>query len=797
VSDLEFALHIGHGWYIDAAGRLHTEPVTAAATYELPGTVPFDAKSIKDVFNDIKGVLPDKGDAKAVAKWQELGIGPEAIGFLSTVGAAAGAAATVFGVVAFVFAVAKYVGLFSNDPDGLSLKLDAVAAENRAFHKGTAQEALFARIAGWQSHLVKGVNSVKRFADQAKAYPFDTVTLAARLQDMRAVEGEVAQAVLEATNPLNWQRTFDVNEYAGSWFWVAPWLQIRPEKQPPTQFMVWPQGSSRQDHRMMLPMALYAAQTYALLARGITPEHRTTGEFRDNLNSIADQLSALAANIRAQGVAQIVYAPSDFENVKADFFVGGDVNKFTAFTNFTVGAVDLANDTDAYLRTPPVDGAEWIDAQAGKRTIRRGEMEFYWHPSGLYHVNFDHTVGYDDTTAAAAEANAIGNRRYAEVLLRSGYFQLVHHAALLRHLATEPTTSETVAGAVEFSRAYAETKSVTATSSEIPFVGVLSTPARQVGQTWSGRVRSSTQPLGHQDKIGYRVVLRSLALGTFGHAVHDPDYSKAYRTRYENTAGQPGRKHLVVEFDQGSVLDEVVLATGNSPENPLARQSTGPQTVIVDAFDWYVPEIGLVSDELDAPHAPFALTGAPAPLPMLWPLPRANAVHDLAGGDLHQWLTWLESADVVGERRHLSRGTVAVTWSLEWLGPRLVVTVTGRPQDRNCVLFLVVEENLISGQRLHTAMPVPINNQITYVPKSFLDEEDRGWGHAHQLVDEMNRRFSEAVTPHPKDPVEGRVHPLDLTSRAGIERVAAFYRATAPELVERVRHAFGDGMSAV
>jgi hypothetical protein len=795
VSDLEFALHIGQGWYMDAAGRLHTEPVTAAATYELPGTVPFDAKTLKDVFKDLKGVLPDKNDAAAVAKWQELGIGPEAIGFLSTLGAAAGAAATAFGVVAFVFAVAKYVGLFSNDPDALSLKIDAVAAENRAFHKGASQEALDARIAGWQSHLVKGINAVKHFADQAKAYPFDTATLVARLQDMRAVHGEVSQAVLEATNPLSWQRMFDVNDYVGSWFWVVPWLRTRPENGPPQPFTVWGQGTTRQDHRMMLPVALYAAQTYALLARGITPEHRTTGEFRDDLNSIADQLSALATNLRAQGAAQIVYGATDFEHVKPDVFVGSDVNKFTAFTNITVGAVDLASDTDAYLRSPPVDPDEWLDAQAGNRTIRRGEMEFYWHPTGPYYMNFDGSLTYVDTMAAAAEANAIGGRRYPEVLVRSGYFQLVQQAALLRHLATEPMTSETVEGAVEFTRAYVETKKVTATSPPIPFFGVVTSPARQVRQQWSGRARASTQPLGHQDKIGYRVLLRSLPLGSSGHAVHDPDYGRAYRTKYDDTPGHPGRKHLVVEFEKALVLDEAELVARSSPDGPVSLRSTGPRTMTVDAFDWYVPEVGLIDVELERPHAVLGLLGAksaPGPLPMLRPLPPATAVQDVAGGDVHEWLAWLESGDVAGERRHLARGTVAVTWSLEWLGPKLVVTVAGRPEDRNCVLFLVVEETLISGQRLHTAFPIPINNQITFVPRSFLDEEERRWRHAHQLVDEMNRRFSESVKPRPGDPVSGRVHPVDLTTRAGIERVAAFFREAAPEVVQRVLSAFGE-----
>jgi hypothetical protein len=70
-------------------------------------------------------------------------------------------------------------------------------------------------------------------------------------------------------------------------------------------------------------------------------------------------------------------------------------------------------------------------------------------------------------------------------------------------------------------------------------------------------------------------------------------------------------------------------------------------------------------------------------------------------------------------RRNLRREKIHVEWSLQWLADRLMVTVRGRPAERNCALFLVVEETPVSKQRLHTAFLVPLNNQVTLVPRSF------------------------------------------------------------------------------
>ncbi|PYQ20460.1 MAG: hypothetical protein DMF81_18595, partial [Acidobacteria bacterium] len=398
------------------------EPVTAAATYELKDQLPFDAQAISTVFKDLAGALPDTNDPKSVAKFTKFGLPPQTIVFLSAIGVVAGLAATTFGIAAFVFAVLKMVGVFADGPDPLMTKLDAVANELRAFSRAEGNEARDRMIAEIQADIVLGLNAAKKFADQLKAYPLDPQALELRLQDMRGVEGQAFTAVYRATNTLSWMRGFDVNEYTGSWFWIHGLLQLHPEGGVSTPLVLWGQGESRLDHRIMLPVALYAVQAYLTLIKAITPEYRTTGDFRDNLRSLGNNVGALAANMRAQGLAKVIYGPQGFVNLSGDY-AAGDPNHLAAFTRYTVGAVDLANYTDAFIRNPPIDGATWLAAEYGATTIRRGQLEFYWDPPRPPVYIGGRVIAYEDADACAAAANAVAEERYVELLAASGYLQ--------------------------------------------------------------------------------------------------------------------------------------------------------------------------------------------------------------------------------------------------------------------------------------------------------------------------------------------------------------------------------------
>ncbi len=805
-NDDEFALHLGQGWYADVNGRFHNQPITAAATYEQPGGLPFDAKAIKDAFNDAKGILPDTNDAKSVAKFRDMGLPEETIKFLGAIGVAAGAAGTALGIVAFLFAAAKFVGLFTDGEDALMKKITAVFKELRAFSRAEGNEARDKMIAEIASELTVALNAVKNYVDELNAYILnDKTELALRRQELRAAEKDAAVAALRATNPLSWTRAFDVDEYTGSWFWVNGWLQVQPQGEPASPYPLPPQADARQDHRIMVPVALYAAQSYLMVIRGISPEFRTTGEFRDNLASLANNFAAMAANMRLQGMAKIVYNKEAFIFPPWTTTVG-DENKITAFTHYTVGAVDLCFDTDAFVRTPPFTSQQWLDAWQGKTTLKRGQMEFYWLPSQNKYP--PPAYGYENPEQAMADANAKGEHAYAELLLRTGYLQMVHQTMLLRHLSTEPRTSETVTGTTGYAKSDKGSATVTAKSDDIPFTGVLETPATLHRQAWSAHARINTQPLGHQRMIDYRIVLRSLPARTLGVHVDAPDYKRSYEASYENDPARPGFKRLKVDFAATDVRDEIELIRSKSPED--IKKANGTNKLRVDSFDWYVrshtvaknlPSAlidGVLADIRDAANSGSAPGFAP-PTPPPAPGPRpghagpilSNVLEDhatVSSIDAIDAVGWLDSPNVRGERRHLKSELATVNWTLEWNEDRLRVAVDGQPTDRNYVLHLVIEETLISGQRLHTAFPITMNNQITLVPEEFLDREQAAWDHAGRLIDEINHHYAKSVSPVVGGRMPIHVDPTAILSRSGIAEMVAAYEQGAPELLRQVVH---------
>src|SRR5678816_4206642 len=75
-----------------------------------------------------------------------------------------------------------------------------------------------------------------------------------------------------------------------------------------------PDGSTPFDHRLMVPVASYAATGYITGIRGIIPEHRSSGEFRQKLKNFAIQLDELAQGMRTFGLARTIYTKAHFDS---------------------------------------------------------------------------------------------------------------------------------------------------------------------------------------------------------------------------------------------------------------------------------------------------------------------------------------------------------------------------------------------------------------------------------------------------------------------------------------------------
>jgi hypothetical protein len=126
---------------------------------------------------------------------------------------------------------------------------------------------------------------------------------------------------------------------------------------------------------------------------------------------------------------------------------------------------------------------------------------------------------------------------------------------------------------------------------------------------------------------------------------------------------------------------------------------------------------------------------------------------------------------------------VQVTYALEWKADRLHISLDNRPEDRNYIVFLVVEETFsASGTVLHTALPVPMNGQLTYVPQRFFDDEQAAIEKASRIVLDVPTEHPEIAPVPPEDPFWQSIQPEDLLSPAGagLQRIAGFARRHEP-----------------
>jgi hypothetical protein len=116
------------------------------------------------------------------------------------------------------------------------------------------------------------------------------------------------------------------------------------------------------------------------------------------------------------------------------------------------------------------------------------------------------------------------------------------------------------------------------------------------------------------------------------------------------------------------------------------------------------------------------------------------------------------------------------------------ITLEADPADRNYVVYVVVEEKLQGGKGnvLHTAMPVPMNGQLTYVPQSFFDAEHAAIEKAAKAAAEFNRKYSLSTEVGPNDPVVGWLRPGDLATTAGLTKVMTLAEQHQPEILREV-----------
>lgn len=813
----EFSVNLGGGLYMDSNGVLSHGPTPGKPVYGTPGGgLPVNFDSLAKAFSGLAKALPDKDDPKSREKFDKIldAIGmlasdkEDLINALQAIGAVASVIGSVVPIVGAALAVLTLLlGLFKDGPSPLELlinrRFDDLARQIKSLEIQIEQRDLREQ----RSPISAALAAFANYVYELKNTPPDPAVLLLRQQDMRSQANAAGVAVRNFLDASTWLASFDPNEYT----WVWPFLQNRLHTFPRTgapirAFMPAP-GANVFDHTLMVPLSAFAATSYLTVLRGLAPEFRSTREHREDLWDFAAALEVLTENMRAEGLARTLYTTADFQHGAAGGIPWGigpeDVVDLSILgippflkpgsTRFSVGAMDLRVYNNSYF-TPgfsagPIQLPGDQYAKQGLLNVRwipPAKLESYqepiaslgWEPPNqpaATHTRYRITNPEECATAANAQAEL----DYADLLYSSGYLNLVHLVAVLRNEATDPSTSQTVRADALLQRKPGTPVAVTVKSEPILMTGVISSPAQQEPQEYKATISLTTQPLGRDRKLNYKVWLRTLSVSASGTRWNEQDYGIFHQTDYVDDAAHPGCKTLVTST--GLPLDQLMISEGVSVASP--RNASGTAALQAITHDWWVPVKPLgrpIVDRIGAKNlvslrglgwessASSATPTAPPPVPsgpQPSPFPALHLLHDdislgaVSFSDLVGWIDSIEPA--TGQRREAAQNLIHLDYTLHWEADQMTVTLRNHSADRNYVVYVVVEETLGSGQVLHTVQRIPVIGQLTYVPQTFFDQEAAAIAHLNKTMHDFAEKYAHSVSdvpgrPHPPgDPVSG------------------------------------------
>jgi hypothetical protein len=389
------------------------------------------------------------------------------------------------------------------------------------------------------------------------------------------------------------------------------------------------------------------------------------------------------------------------------------------------------------------------------------------------------------------------------LLAVSGYTQLLQLATLYRNEATDPNRSQTVQiKTPELQRKLQPSVSVTIESQPVPLTSKITAAARREPQEIIASVNVWTQPIKRTWPIEYTIQLRTLR-SIWGGRWNEPLYSAFQFVHYVPEPADRRFMEMVIDQRDGMLLDDEFLIKGTSPRD-ATRHAEGTARLKAHSFDWWIPVIppftievpfektervlrGLGHDTIT--HDPSQPRLAADTHGMFDPSARFAKVSDSIFENSFPKLAWLDGAqDWKGEHRDPKETTVSIKWHLVWDGDRMHITLEADPADRNYVVYVVVEEQLRGpgAKILHTAMLVPINGQLTYIPQTFFDAEQEAIMKAAKIAAEFNRKYSLSTEVGPSDPVVGWLRPGDLVTTAGLTKFLALAEQQQPEILREI-----------
>jgi hypothetical protein len=847
-----FVVHLSGNIYLDSDGKLITGAPQSVPVYKPPFQLPIEPSKVKDALDGVKKALKDiNKDADVIQKFNDFGLPLKVLDILSGVGKVAGMVAPVFMVASFVVDALKLFGVFKNGPSALELLVKQRFDELENTVLAVAQLIVSQDLRNGRIDVENFSNAVKTHVAQLKN---SNPTLAQLEADRTALFGlhdEHINGISKLLDQQTWLSILDRDEYTQVWGAIYPWLYTLPQGiSAPQPAPLPPKGTVVFDHRLMVPLASMAAETYLACIRGISPEYRTTGDFRDQLRGLARKLDDLAQAMRQNVLARTIYKASDFawpvllspyDVVWTGALPGlGEPVVSPKCSRWPVGALDLLYHDNTFFRD--FLDALWKGEFFGwPHETKHGGLNFRWIPPAKLEQAEWGNWRITNPDECAAAANAQAEKDYADLLSVSGYTDLLQLSALFHQEATEPNRSQTVQPQKpSLYRDPQPSSATTVQSDDIFMTGVITSDATREPQKCMAYATVWTQPIKRPRPVQYQVRLRTLRSLSGKNRWHEATYDGYQWAEYEPDFANPGFFRLAITHTMSALDDKLLLPNWNSSPRDAPLHAEGVAELKAHTFDWWIPVKSPFSPFVDfnatladlrgaggyAPPQPKGGSGGldpnlprrqpdmlnrfvasqtrfaanaiqPAPMQVLSDegQPGLSASYEVRFKDLIPELFWKSGdQDWDGQHRDVKEVTVSIEYELDWDADRLYFTLRNDPADRNYIVFLVVEEKFIgSGQILHTALPIPINGQLTYVPQKFFDDETAAIAKVARTIAEINRRFSESRQPGPIDPIVGWLNPGDMAREEVVAKFVEVAKEREPELLAQVMQEFGGG----
>lgn len=840
MSDLAFALHLGGGLFVDSTGALHQSAPPDVPVYEVASPLPGDIKKARDAFSDVKKALKDIEKDKDVLKTvMNFGLGfvdeemaKTLLSVLSVAGKIAGVIAPVLAVASFAVDVLSLLGVIKTGPTPFERDVMQRFDDLETQGRGIAQLIGLKDLRDGRVAVENLTAAVRSSVEQQENTILSAQQLDAEFNRLFDEHGDHIDRIGNLLDAQTWFAPFDRDTNRLVWPWLG-WpsaqnlLHTHPGAgmQPPVPVIYPADEQPHFDHRLMVPLALFAGTSYLAAIRGIAPEYRTTGDFREHLRLFANKIEELAQAMRANNLARTIYTADHFARVmlgQDDVIPTATVN--TVFgpiaadfavapscSAWPVGAMDLRYNDDLFFE-PLVHGLARIPSlyDTHPPQSKKGGMNLRWIPPAVLKQEFppEPVVGppgwrITNPEECAQAANAQSEEDYAVLLSVSGYAELLQLATLFRHEATEPDRSQTVRPKpVRSYRKPLPSERITVTTEIFPGWPPVTSEARQEPQQCVSTVSILTQPPNRPRPVGYKLYLRTL-----GSVRAETAYSTFCSPHYEDDPKDPRFKRLSIVRKDQILLDEHPLVPGDAQgwvATPRGEpiEFEGHVELTAKTFDLWVPV--RPPFQIDWPFAKTAAAlrgvgnvSAGPPLLSRTPnyskddlLPRISDTPIDLGIEVDPHgipAFWEEREDWEGQRREPREETVRLSYNVTWDNDLLRVTVRNDPAHRNYVVFVAIEEKMIaSANVLHTAVPLAINGMRTYVPSRFFDEEEAALAEVANMLDDINRRFSIEAPPKLLDTIAGWVRPGDLASREAIARYVRLAEEHQPGLLGRV-----------